>query len=71
VTHTYAALSGSSSWQRLASKPIKPSKQTEIQSETPPNPSDFVHYVLCFYAAKVLEVISRRLLAHVRGEASG
>jgi hypothetical protein len=43
----------------------------EIQNETPPSPGDFVHYVLCFNAAKVLELISRRLSAHVRGEASG
>lgn len=43
----------------------------ELQSETPPNPGDFVHYALCFNTAKVLEVISRRLSAPVRGEASG
>jgi hypothetical protein len=34
----------------------------EVRLEGHPKPEDFVHYILCFNASKVLEVISRRLL---------
>ena len=33
----------------------------EVRLESPANPQDFAHYVLCFNAAKVLEIVCRRV----------
>jgi len=43
----------------------------EVRCEGYPNPGDFAHYLLCFNAAKCLEVICRRLPAgHSSGDSS-
>ena len=51
--------------------PESPWLVEEVRSEAYSNPGDFVHFILCFNAAQILEVISRRPPARPWGDASG